>query len=224
VDQHRNEREEEAQDDQKDFAHRITPHDVLTIIFPLTRGETRPARPGIMRGMGSDTTKPVLVRFVSLAGALTALASGDLDEASRLTGVTLTEHFGTPEALRLWRLRASQVATDPDCARWIARAAVAEPEGIVIGHAGFHGPPNCDGMVEIGYSVDPAHRRRGYATAMLRELLRRAEEETRVRTVRATIRPDNTASLATIAGFGFSPNGEQWDEEDGLELIFDRPA
>jgi RimJ/RimL family protein N-acetyltransferase len=180
-----------------------------------------------MRGMSSDTTRPGLlrsVRFVSLAEALTPLADGHLDEASRVTGVPLPEYFGTADAMRLWRLRASQVGTDPGYARWIARAAVAEPDGVVVGHAGFHGPPDADGMVEVGYAVVPAWRRQGYATAMLRELLRRAASEPEVRTVRASIRPDNAASLATIAGFGFAPNGEQWDEEDGLELIFERPA
>jgi [ribosomal protein S5]-alanine N-acetyltransferase len=180
-----------------------------------------------MRDMSSDSSRPGLVqsiRFVSLAGALTALADGNLDEASRVAGVVLPEYFGAPDALRLWQLRAGQVAGDAQSARWIARAAVAEPDGVVVGHAGFHGPPDADGMVEVGYSVDPAQRRRGYATAMLRELLRRAEAEPGVRTVRATIRPDNTASLATIAPFGFTANGDQWDEEDGLELIFDRPA
>jgi RimJ/RimL family protein N-acetyltransferase len=59
---------------------------------------------------------------------------------------------------------------------------------------------------------------------MLRELLRRAATEPGVTTVRATISPDNAASLATITRFGFTRNGEQWDEEDGLELIFERPA
>jgi [ribosomal protein S5]-alanine N-acetyltransferase len=54
--------------------------------------------------------------------------------------------------------------------------------------------------------------------------LQRAAGEPDVRTVRATISPDNAASLATIAGFGFTENGEQWDEEDGRELIFDRLA
>jgi hypothetical protein len=42
--------------------------------------------------------------------------------------------------------------------------------------------------------------------------------------VRASIRPDNTGSLATIAGFGFRKVGEQWDPEDGLEFVFQRPA
>lgn len=75
--------------------------------------------------------------------------------------------------------------------------------------------------MEVAYSVDPLHRRRGYARAMLRALLRRAAAEPEVRTVRATIRPDNVASLATTAGFGFIEVGEQWDDVDGLEIIFE---
>ena len=79
-------------------------------------------------------------------------------------------------------------------------------------------------MVEVGYSVDPVHRRRGYATAMLRTALDWAASEPSVRTVRASISPDNEASLATLRPFGFEPVGEQWDDEDGLELLFERPS
>lgn len=78
--------------------------------------------------------------------------------------------------------------------------------------------------MEVAYSVDPRYRRQGYARAMLRALLRRAASEPEVRTVRATIRPDNVASLATIAGFGFIEVGEQWDDVDGLEIIFEAGA
>jgi L-amino acid N-acyltransferase YncA len=42
--------------------------------------------------------------------------------------------------------------------------------------------------------------------------------------VRASIRPDNQASLATIRPFGFVQVGEQWDDEDGLELVYERPV
>ncbi|MEU7642317.1 GNAT family N-acetyltransferase, partial [Streptomyces sp. NPDC039016] len=90
--------------------------------------------------------------------------------------------------------------------------------------AGFHGPPDEVGMVGIGYSVAPGFRRQGYARSTLIELLRRTAAETAVTTVRATISPDNVASLATISGFGFVEVGEQWDEEDGLELVFEVPA
>jgi [ribosomal protein S5]-alanine N-acetyltransferase len=165
------------------------------------------------------------VRFVELPSTtLTALVDGDLPAASANAGVTLTEYFVTDKARRLWRRRVDQVAADPGSARWIVRAVVAEPDGVVIGHAGFHGPPDETGMVEISYSVAPDFRRQGYARAMLAELLHRAAVEPAVTTVRATISPDNAASLATISGFGFVEVGEQWDEEDGRELIFEVPA
>ena len=32
------------------------------------------------------------------------------------------------------------------------------------------------------------------------------------------------AVVAQAAGFGFEPAGEQWDDEDGLELLFERSA
>ncbi|WP_410612488.1 GNAT family N-acetyltransferase [Amycolatopsis sp. lyj-109] len=163
--------------------------------------------------------------FVELAGAaMSALVEGDLAEAGRLAGVPLTEYFLTDRARWLWRHRLDRIAADPHNARWLARQAVVGDEGVVVGHAGFHGPPDESGTVEIGYSVDPAFRRRGYARAALTELLRRAAAETGVHTVRATISPDNVASLATIAGFGFVQVGAHWDDEDGHGLVFEKPV
>jgi RimJ/RimL family protein N-acetyltransferase len=159
------------------------------------------------------------IRFVRLSpAAMSALVEGDLDAASASTGVKLTSYL-VSEAW-LWRIRLEQVEQDPPSADWVARAAVAEPEGVVVGHGGFHGPPDADGTVEVAYSVDPAHRRRGYATAMLAALLRRAEQDPSVRAVRASIQPDNAGSLATIAKFGFRKVGEQWDAVDGLEYVY----
>ncbi|ACZ91396.1 GNAT family N-acetyltransferase [Streptosporangium roseum] len=170
-------------------------------------------------------TGPKHVRFVELSGtAMSALLDGDLRAAGETAGVPLTDYFVTDSARWLWRFRIDQMAADPGNARWMVRQVATGPEGVVIGHAGFHGPPDEAGMVEIGYSVAPDFRRQGYARAMLIELLRRAAAEPGVRTVRATISPDNAASLATIAGFGFVEVGEQWDEEDGLEIIFEVPA
>ena len=42
--------------------------------------------------------------------------------------------------------------------------------------------------------------------------------------MRASISPDNVASLATLRPFGFTRVGEQWDDEDGLEIVYERPA
>ncbi|MGP3965870.1 GNAT family N-acetyltransferase [Nonomuraea sp. 3N208] len=155
---------------------------------------------------------------------MTALLDDDLARASVEAGVQLTEYFLTDQAKWVWRYRINQLASDPGSAGWLTRAVVAEPEGVVVGYAGFHGPPDETGMVEIGYSVAPGYRRQGYARTMLTELMRRAAAESGVRTARVTIGPDNTASLATISGFGFVEVGEQWDEVDGLELIFEMPV
>jgi RimJ/RimL family protein N-acetyltransferase len=163
------------------------------------------------------------IRFIQLApDALAALIAGDLPAASAAAGIALTPYLVSESWL--WRIRLDQIRADPASADWIARAAVAEPDGIVVGHGGFHGPPDADGTVEVAYSVDPAHRRCGYAKAILAALLQRADADPAVRAVRASIRPDNTASLATIAGFGFTKIGEQWDPEDGLEEVYLRPS
>ena len=42
--------------------------------------------------------------------------------------------------------------------------------------------------------------------------------------MRASVSPGNAASLSLIAGYGFTQVGEQWDEEDGLELVYERDA
>ncbi|MFF0782825.1 GNAT family N-acetyltransferase [Streptomyces sp. NPDC003720] len=165
------------------------------------------------------------VRFVELsAKALRALADGDLAGGSAEAGVALDEYFVCDRARWIFGYRADQLAKDPSAAPWITRAAVSEPDGAVVGDAGFHGPPDEAGMVEVGYTVVPGHRRQGYARAMLRALLVRAAAEPGVRTVRARIGSDNTASLATIAGFGFTRVGEQGNERDGLAIVFEVPA
>jgi RimJ/RimL family protein N-acetyltransferase len=169
------------------------------------------------------------LRFAELsAKTMSALLEGDLPTARAESGVELGELFVGDRAKWLWNYRLKQLETEPEAAGWIARAVLARPSEeqgeVVVGYAGFHGPPDEAGMVEVGYTVDPQYRRRGYAKAILTALLERAAAEPAVRVVRATISPDNEASLATIASFGFVRNGEQWDEEDGLELIFERSA
>ena len=152
--------------------------------------------------------------------ALAALIQGDLDAASERAGVPLTPYL--LDQAWLWRIRHEQVREDPEAADWIARAALVD--GKVVGHVGFHGPPDETGMVEVAYSVDPLCRRQGHARRLLATALVWAASEPRVRTVRASISPTNVASLATIRPFGFAHVGEQWDDEDGLELIYERSA
>jgi ribosomal-protein-alanine N-acetyltransferase len=151
---------------------------------------------------------------------MTALLAGDVAGASEIAGTPLSGWLASDDCRWLWRIRLDQIAVDPSAADWVARAAVVAPQG-VVGHGGFHGPPDSAGVVEVAYQVDPVFRRRGFARAMLAALLARASGEPGVRTVRASIAPDNVASLATIAGFGFVLVGEQFDPVDGVESVFE---
>ncbi|WP_405486090.1 GNAT family N-acetyltransferase [Streptomyces sp. NBC_00096] len=168
---------------------------------------------------------PRRIRFLELSErALRALADGDLAGGSAEAGAVLDEHFVGERARWIFGYRADQLARDPSAAPWTVRAAVSEPDGTVVGDAGFHGPPDGAGMVEVGFTVVPGYRRQGYARAILAALLARAAADPDVRTVRARIRSDNTPSLATIAGFGFTRVGEQGNEQEGITLVFEIPA
>ncbi|WP_370614895.1 GNAT family N-acetyltransferase [Mumia sp. Pv 4-285] len=165
------------------------------------------------------------IRIVHLPpDTLRALADGDLGAANATSPVPLSEGFVSETFRTVWLMRARQVVDDPAAVGWVTGAVWDEDAGVAVGRAGYHGPPDADGMVEIGYEIEPAYRRRGYARAALTALVDRADTEPSVRVVRVTIAPDNTASRDLALPFGFVHVGEQWDEEDGLELVYDRPV
>jgi RimJ/RimL family protein N-acetyltransferase len=96
----------------------------------------------------------------------------------------------------------------------------------MIGHAGFHGPPGVNGpadpdAVELGYTVFPEERGRGYATEAARALVDWAAEAHGIRRFVASVAPGNEPSLAVVRKLGFVETGSQWDDEDGLELVFE---
>jgi len=162
------------------------------------------------------------VRIVRLApDAIAALADGDLATASALSPVPLSPWMVSESSVRTWRYRTQQAVESPEDLPWITGVLWDDEARVAVGQSGFHGAPDTDGMVEVGYGVDPAYRRRGYARAALELAIERARSEPLVCTLRATVSPDNEASLALIRQYPFVENGEQWDEEDGLELIFE---
>jgi RimJ/RimL family protein N-acetyltransferase len=162
------------------------------------------------------------VRIVHLPGPVfRALADGDLTAANAVSPVPLSSLFLDAGSRGVWRMRTKQIEQDPASAEWVNGVIWCEREQVAVGHAGYHGPPDPSGMVEIGYTVDPAYRRRGYARAALETLLERAARDPQVRTARVSISPDNVASYQLAAQYGFVRVGEQWDDEDGLEIIYE---
>jgi ribosomal-protein-alanine N-acetyltransferase len=125
----------------------------------------------------------------------------------------LREFFVSDEVSPAWleRLRTSSGA-DP----WLHGFAVVErASGSVIGSAGFKGPPDSAGMVEIAYGIVPSCQGRGYATEAAAALVAFARDDERVRLVRAHTLPTRNASTRVLAKCGFQHLGEVVDPEDG---------
>jgi len=147
-----------------------------------------------------------------------AVLAGDLARARQLAPFPLDEETFSGDGYVL-ALRRDQLRADPSELPWLYRAAVLRETGQVVARAGFHAPPDADGAVEIGYSVQPAWQGRGLATEMATGLLDWARRSGAARCLGSTA-PDNAASQAVLAKLGFVRTGEQMDEIDGLELVF----
>jgi RimJ/RimL family protein N-acetyltransferase len=93
----------------------------------------------------------------------------------------------------------------PDRASWLGWYAIrlGEDPPVLCGSIGFKGPPDANGMVEIGYSVLPAHERRGLATEMVETLVQWACAQPGVRCVEAETTFDNHLSVRVLERTGF---------------------
>jgi [ribosomal protein S5]-alanine N-acetyltransferase len=108
---------------------------------------------------------------------------------------------------------------------WYAiRRGGHDEASVLIGAGGYVGPPNGDGVVEIGFSMMPHWRGMGYAMEMVEELIANALADPRVRTVVARTSKENPASCRVLNKAGFRCIGGS--EEPGgvcFEVLRDPP-
>lgn len=120
--------------------------------------------------------------------------------------------------------RIPRIAEHPERAPYLLRMAVHRQARVIIGSAGFHSVPDADGMIEIGLEVVPAWRGQGLAKEMLHGMWGWVVQQPGVRTLRYSVSPANAASQAIIRGLGFALTGQQMDEVDGPEDIYELSA
>jgi RimJ/RimL family protein N-acetyltransferase len=94
--------------------------------------------------------------------------------------------------------------------------------GLAVGAAGFKGPPDAEGVVEIAYGIVPSREGRGYATEAARALLAFASADARVRRICAHTLPMTNASTTVLTRCGFEYVGEIEDPDDGLVWRWER--
>jgi RimJ/RimL family protein N-acetyltransferase len=120
--------------------------------------------------------------------------------------------------------RVPQVKADPSCNKWFVRWIVLKENREVIGSTSFHGEPDSNGMIEIGLGIESDHQNQGFAREALLGMWRWAIGFPEVRMLRYTVSPENAPSIAVINYFGFELTGQQMDEIDGPEDIYEMSA
>ena len=101
---------------------------------------------------------------------------------------------------------------DPASPWWTYQLMV---DGQAVGDIGFHGPPDDQQQLVIGYQVVPAARGRGVATAACAQLVELAWSAG-ARRLLASTDADNRASQLVLRRNGFV-------SEDGRSFALDRP-
>ena len=127
-----------------------------------------------------------------------ALRAGDRTAAAGALGIELDPDWPAPDILDVLP------GTEP----FGAWAIVERETSTVVGDIGFHGPPDADGVVEIGYSIVPGRQRRGYAIEGGAALIDWALAQPGVRGIVAGSARGNAASIATLERLGFERTGE----------------
>ena len=139
------------------------------------------------------------------------------EDFERLVGLPAADglhgFYTSPDVSRDW-LDMLRRASGPDPWRH-GFFVVHRDTRSVIGSAGFKGPPDSDGMVEIAYGIVPSFEGQGYATEAASELIRFAFASPGIRVVRAHTRPVANASTRVLVKCGLHHTGTVVDPDDG---------
>jgi RimJ/RimL family protein N-acetyltransferase len=154
------------------------------------------------------------------ASRIERVLAGDVTSVADEIGVLLPPWWLT-DADRLLRYRLGQIQAHPEAEPWLIRPiALRSDPAQAVGITNFHGTPDERGFAEIGYSLHPEFRGHGYAIEAVHAMFGWAAANHGVSRFRASISPDNDRSVNLVTKLGMTRVGAQWDEDDGLELIY----
>ena len=135
----------------------------------------------------------------------------DRSGAAAILGVSLDDDWPLADVLDMMPVQASGSAAT-GFGVWVV---VERAANVVVGDIGFIGPPDDAGSIEMGYSIVPSRRRRGYATEATTAITAWVLDQPGVSAVVAETEASNEASARVLtrvrfAHTGATPTMVQW--------------
>ena len=171
----------------------------------MTIATTR-GRPGHPATLCDDSMMPTIrigserLDLMPMPAAVADALSDDRATAASLLDATLPESWPQSDLIDVLPMQA---AASPDAERFGVWLIIERQTNSVVGDIGFMGPPE-GGSVEIGFSVIPDRRRRGYASEAARAIVDWALRQPSIGHVTARSDLDNEASSRVLQAVGFS--------------------
>ncbi len=140
------------------------------------------------------------LRLVAGTQALAAAEIGDRAKFAKLLGVIVPDTW-PPDSLRdVLGYIYGLYREHPEWEGWLAWYAVRidNDDPVLCGSIGFKGPPDEQGIVEIGYSVLQEFQGQGLATEMVAAIVKWAEHQPQVKRIEAETNIDNQASIRVL--------------------------
>lgn len=122
---------------------------------------------------------------------------------AELVGVEVDRDWPPQDLREALPIHEAMVRVDSEAAVWGVWLILDAEASTLLGDVGFKGPPTEEGLIEVGYGIQPPFRRQGLATEAVRALLDWAETQPGVRGVLARCYVENVASQGVLRRLGF---------------------
>jgi RimJ/RimL family protein N-acetyltransferase len=102
---------------------------------------------------------------------------------------------------------------------------ILKSENLSVGSANFKNNPDTEGIVEIGYGINPVHQNQGFMTEALHGMCQWAFQQNNIKQITAETHKENYASQKVIKKCGFNlyqetPNTFWWKLEKYQHITY----
>jgi [ribosomal protein S5]-alanine N-acetyltransferase len=159
---------------------------------------------GLRKPMSSDPSCLITSRLtlIPFSTDLLRLALTERETLERRLSARFLPQWNAENQLKILNGVLRALEADPTSRVWRFYFILHTADRAVIGDAGFKGPPDHEGSVEVAYGVVPAYRRKGYAFEAAQALVRWAFLHPQVRQVTAGCDDENVGSIRILEKLG----------------------